>query len=507
MSRANFADIPVYDFSGGQASVKASNTLNLNEFKKLENIIILPAAAGFRPKPGNTKHNSVVLNNGLPLQGIGYGNVSGSKEIYVISATKAFMDEGLTGTFTEITGTASISQSQDNLWDFLKFNNAIIGVGGNGIDVPISRVDNGNFAPLGGSPPTAVGGFVHNNRVFLFAGSTLSWSVLGTHDDYTGDGSGSQDVEADNGEDIVIGLPININTALIFKNSSAHVMSGRTDPFSVFPLSGFPGCVGKKAGIVINGLAYWISPQAKLIISDGKDIIDVKAIPKLHNVDDVLGEVTSARLPQTQLTRKRGKDYDWLIISISRDSGKNNYAIIWDLINRCYITAPTGLNGNGFVAAFDNSDLFIAGHDGFVYKAMVEETTTDASEEGNNVVWSIESDEINLRKNIAIIKIEKVSISFKTATTGSITFKWGYDRSGLPNSTGFSIIPFGDVYGTGLYGTARYTSLKTTNKNINTLGRGNTFKYGLTGSGVTNTVISGFNFIGKQKGEKEYNAR
>ena len=94
-----------------------------------------------------------------------------------MAGTKLFKSDSLDGTMDDVTGTATISSDANNLRDLFVFNDLLIGMGAG--DAPFKYAGGaGSAADLGGSPPSATGGFTYNNRVFGYTGSQIYWSVV-----------------------------------------------------------------------------------------------------------------------------------------------------------------------------------------------------------------------------------------------------------------------------------------------------------------------------------------
>lgn len=499
------AEFPIFDFSGGQASAKRDLTRNPNEFKLIDNLVILPQGAGLRLKPGNVAFNTAL--SGTPnIQGLGYYNIPGTNDYLIaVAGTKIYRSTVSGASFSDVTGSVTITSGRDNRWQLFQFNNKIIGVGG-APNAPFKITNSGNASALGGSPPsTATFGFAHANRVFLGTGDTLYYSVVSNGEDYTSDGSGSLTFDLGSGSDLVAGVELDINNCLIFKEDSTHIMTGRSEPFPTFKLFSGVGCAGKDAAVVADGLAYWITRDGKMVISDGQNLIDVKTVPSLTNVEDLFAAVDPDRRPYIAGTRFRGADFDWIIwsVNINDVDGNNDFAIVWDLNNKCFVEASTGLGANCFALA-PNGTLYFGGFAGDVYTALVEGTYTEASNGDSDITYSLQSDALNLRSLVGCLQVSRFSVATETAGTSTITINYGYDDAGTHRSIDFTTTVTGSLWDTMVWDQDIWSGNKAAFKNIKPLGRGNYFRYELTGTSNVDVRINGFTIYGRKQGQKSF---
>lgn len=495
------------NFAGGQASAKSEGSLGPNEFAKVNNVIILPQGAGIRTKPGNSKYNSSAIGSGNAVQGVGYMKYNDQTEqITAVCNGVISNDEGLTGTFSTL-GSHSVTAGANYLWHMTSLENLMIWVGGND-EFPFSINQTQTISELTDAPKGTFG-VAHNGRLFIGGSaaepSTISWSTLTDITDFSGDGSGSADVNDQDGQKLVAAIPIGLNTLLLAKEKSSYTLTGRSSPFPVFPLFADKGCAGAKAWAVDEGLAYIVDNSPELWITDGTEILDTVKLPALFNIHDEWAEVVTSRKPYIQVEIVRGDDFKWAVISVTRRSGStNNYAYIWDIHNKCWLTASTGLKSNGFTVGLDGT-LYMAGYDGHVYECLQEDLYTEASEGDDDVSWEVRSGQRATGSYTQTNQVQKAMIRHRSESTGQYTFGWGYDTPA--GSTPLSLEnQFGYRYGSGLYGSAVWVSTKFTTATVFTLGRGNFFSWKLSGSNPA--VIDSLSFYGlAKKAPKDFQVR
>jgi hypothetical protein len=234
------------------------------------------------------------MESGAALHGLGYYRQGdGDHFLAAIVGTKIYSSP-MDGTMTDRTGAVTITTGANNIWTSFVMNDNIHFVGG-APDAPIVWTGAGNATTLGGSPPSGNFGLTHNRRAFI--GNTASnpsrmaWSVLGDPTDWSGSGSGTQDIQEGDGDTLVTAVPLNVNHLICFKQNSIHDMITTTAPFPVFPLLRNVGCVGKHATVAVDGLIYFVTPQARMKATDGYKVYDFS-----DSIDDVWDGLNQSRL-------------------------------------------------------------------------------------------------------------------------------------------------------------------------------------------------------------------
>jgi len=511
MATRQSTEISFANFGGGRASVKNPTTLTLNEASDLDNVVIKPSGAGFRSRDGNTEFNATAMVSGsTPVTGLGYfKDTSSSEWLMAVAGTKLYKSDSLDGTMDDITGAVTITSGQNNLWDIFTFNDLSIGVGG-APDAPFKWDGTGNGAALGGSPPSGETGLAWNNRVWIASTSTnpsvIYWSVLADPEDWSGDGSGNATVNKDDGEPITAIEPVNSNILLVFKKNSTHQLVGRSAPFSVFSLFQNTGCVGKHAVVSVDGLVYFVTPRGHMIITDGNEIIDEKVLPSLSSADDVWDGLNRSRLKYIQGFRYKGYDFDHIVWMASNGSSTtNNYAVVWDILNKCWLTHSTGHPANARVVTGDNVP-YIGAYDGKIYKMYVDGTHADASDSGANVAWYWRSDWFTSDSLQKIAQIQRVNIAYETQASGSMTLGYGYDFVKNSRSKTFSIEEKGDTWDESYWDTAIWGGFSDIIKPNFIVGRGNVFNVQFSGSDAVTYNINRYSIFGKQQSDKHFDA-
>jgi hypothetical protein len=446
---------PFNDFGGGQNSNNPSDTIGNNQGMEVENVIILPNGRGIRSRPGDTEFNSSAMVSGsTPVSGLKYyKQADGTEYLTAVAGTKFFKSDSLDGTMDDVTGAITITAGQNNIWTPFVAENVAVYVGG-APDAPFKWTGSGNAAVLGGSPPSGNFGFYHNNRAFI--GNTtanpsrIQWSVLADIEDWSGTGSGSQDVLTNDGDTLVGAGVMNEYTVLLFKQNTVHKLIGRVSPFPVTEVFRNTGAVGKNAIVTVDGLCYFITPKARMEITDGARILSPQ---RIHDVDNVWDGLNSSRLQYIQGRYYEGKNFRWIIWTASNGSStKNDIAIIWDITNQCWIKNPAGFDCNVMDVTQDGT-LYAGHYDGKIYKKLVEAVYTDASESSAAITAKWRSGWRNFGQLYSVKHLDWVVVGAKTETSGKINVRVGADFSEDLISEKVDLSSPGMLWGRGIWGT------------------------------------------------------
>ncbi len=474
----------------------------------MNNIVLKTAGNGFRSREGNTALNSSALIASTAVTGLGYlKTLAGIEYLGATCGAAFYVDVGITGTFADKTGTLTITSGQNNFWSFFQSGANLIGVGG-APNPPLKYTGTGNAALLGGTPPTGRYGFQYGNRTFIMSTvanpSTIYWTIILNSEDWSGVGSGSADVVPDDGDDLVAAAPINLNTVILFKKKSIHLMTGRESPFPVFPLFKGIGCVGVHACVVDAERAYFITPDAKMAVTDGNSIISLTHLP---DIDDVWASFRAFRLPYIQGTILRGPDFDWIVWSCTKSAANtNDYAAVWDLRHECWLTCSSGFESNAYVTTVDNV-TYMGGYDGKVYRQFALTTYTDASNSSTAVSWQVESDWVTISGLLSVKQVGRANILHQTRATGTLTFSYGYDYNESLTASAFSVATTsGAIWDSAQWDSSLWDGYNGKIKNVFCFGRGNAFKWKLSGSSTVSYDVSLVTLFGKNKSQRVFDA-
>ena len=426
--------IRFFDFTGGLNTKSPVTALAYNQALDLQNINLLPSG-GFEKRRGNSAFNSSAMESGAALHGIGYYRQADADEFLVCIVGTKIYTSPMSGTMTDRTAALTITTGANNLWTSFVMNDNIHFVGG-APNAPIVWNGTGNASALGGSPPSGSFGLTHNRRAFI--GNTTSnpsriaWSILGSPADWTGAGSGTQDIQEGDGDTLVTAIPLNVNHLVCFKQNSIHDLITTTAPFPTFPLFNNVGCVGKLAAVLADGLIYFITPQARMKATDGIKIYEFS-----DAIDDVWDGLNQSRIQYISgIYNKRLQQIWWFCSNGSATT--NNYCIVWDIKKQAWLRHTTGVTMN--VATRTQAGTIYGGaYDGKAYQMDVASTYTDASEATPSAISAFwRSGWYDLEKMIESKFFRYVYLSIVSQTTGTFEFGYGFDfvsdRSFVPIS-------------------------------------------------------------------------
>ena len=147
--------IDSYDFTGGINTVSSSVALKQSECRDCQDIDFFPIG-GFSKRNGYTRLSTSPLGTDAVtgLYMARYSLSGGTNIAYMVQGSKLYkMSAALGGTWTDITGSLTITAGNNNIWTFAMLND--ICVAANGVDTPIqisssgvaSALTSGTFTP------------------------------------------------------------------------------------------------------------------------------------------------------------------------------------------------------------------------------------------------------------------------------------------------------------------------------------------------------------------------
>lgn len=503
--------IPIPGFNGGYCGNLPASSLGLNQAADLDNLTVSPDGKSFRIRYGSKAQGTPDNTANITSLGMLYLS-AGNIYIGAICGANFYTNEpSVNGTYASRTGALTITA--DSYWSFVNFNDLMIGFGskvGGSVNAPFKWTGSGDATALGGTPPSATGCFTANNRVFAYntvaAPSSIFWSILGNAEDWTGTGSGSAVVGSlADGEEVKAAAVVSTNTALIFKSNSIHQMVLTASPFPIYPLFNSIGCVGKYAVVEVDGKVYFVSNNRRMFATDGEAIQEFP-----NTADNLWDSISDASLPLVKGARIKQTDHDWIVWTANTANGR--IAIIWDLINKCWLRCTTGYDtiySNIVRNRFDN----------FYYAGTVSGsgTVVDGITFGQGGVYQIDTSTrlydqssvyagtisaywrsgwINQGSPDLIVQPRKMNIQFKTDAGETITINYGYDFNSDQRSATISQTATG--------------SESESSKFVHLTGRGNFFQFKVSSSSsqasANDLRIYGITLGGKNYGQKRITA-
>lgn len=463
-----------FDFTGGLNTKSPVTSLAMNQAMDLQNINILPSG-GFEKRRGNTAFNSsAMVGSTTAVTGLGYyKTAAGVEYMMAIAGTKAFKADNLDGTMDDITGAVTITTGTNNIWTHTNFNDLSIFVGG-APDAPIRWNATGNMTALAGSPPSGSFGFSANNRMFI-GGTTANpsriyWSILGNPEDWTGTGSGSQDVQLNDGDTLVGAAVMGIDHALLFKQNSIHDLAIRTSPFPLFPLFSNVGAISKRGIVVVDGVAYFITPEPRMKATDGTNIIEFP-----DTIDDIWDSLVISRLPYIHGMYYRRLHQIWWFVTTTGST--HDLCIVWDLKRKCWLKHPTGFKMN-CSAMIQNRLAYAGGYDGKIYLQDAASTYVDNSETTTaiNAYWR--SGWMDFGTTIETKNVPYSVLCYTTQVSGTFNYSYGYDfNQDQSSSDPISMQASGSVWDSFLWDVGAWGTNSDATSLVNMAGNGKFFQH------------------------------
>ena len=466
-------NIELNDFSGGLNTFDPEYSSPLNQSPDLDNLTLLDK--GFKKRNGDTAFNSsAMVSSSTAVTGLGYIQFnSGVEFINAVAGTKFYTSTGLSGTMADATGAVSITAAQNNLWTPVNFNNLQIWFGG-APDTPFKYSGSGNIAALGGTPPSAYTAFSANNRIFAISTvaspSIIQWPVVSNPEDWTGTGSGSAQVSLSDGEALQCGIVNGADTAILFKNSSTHMMVTTRAPFPIYQLQKGIGIAGRYAWAIADGVIYFVTPGRRMKATrDGKNF---QSFP--NDINDIWDSINTSRIAYIQGYYHQPLEQIIFIVSTG-SSTSNNYSIIWDIKRECFLRCTTGFKAN--VTAIVQNRRFFAGHyDGKIYEKDKTGVSSDASEASPGAIsayWRTPFK--NLGGLDAIIHPNYFTVAALNESASTLDLSYGFDFSSPQTTQTFSLSSGGSQWDVDEWDVAVWSGARAVAPRMYVLGRGNVF--------------------------------
>jgi len=499
-------EIPVFDLTGGQASNRPVTGLEQNQALEVDNVHSLPGG-GIALRQGDTEVNSTAFASGAAVTGLHwFKQADATKQLVLIANTAVgkidYSGDDPDGTVDTVTGSTVITAGQNNLWfGFTAKDDAYFWGGPSSFDAPF-KFDGTSTSAVSGSAPSGKFAFFHNNRIFVLTDSEVKHSTLTDITDFSGEGSGSAEIDADDGAKLMAAVPLNTDVVLLFKEHSIHQYITTTAPFPRFPLFRDTGAAGPGAVIVDEGVAYFITPQARMKATDGSKVVDFPP-----DMDDEWDAISKTRLPFIRGYVEQGKNFrhiKWVVTGTGGSS--NDKVFIWDLDKKSWWKYAKGHDINAVTHDRDTDTIYTGHYDGKIYKKNVTDTYTDASESGAGIKgfwrWGWQT---NNSFQISVHP-QRLNISLLAQTvTAIMQVQYGFDfikdlRTEDVDSTGVGGTWDIDLWDTGIWG--GQTDII---KNILLFGRGNAFNIKFSNKSAGQPFqLNGFTLSGKQEGQKEF---
>jgi len=465
--------VELEDFSGGLNTFDPEYLSPLSQSPDLDNIVILDK--GIKKRNGDSAWNSSAMgSSSTAVTGAGYIQYdAGTQFLNAVAGTKFYADSGLSGTMADKTGALTITTGLSNIWTPVNFNNLQIWFGG-APDAPFKYSGTGNAAALGGSPPSAFTCFGASNRIFALSTaanpSRIYWPIVSNPEDWTGAGSGSADVAMSDGEALQCGVVTGPDTAILFKNSSTHLMVLTRQPFPIYQLQKGIGIAGRKAFAYANGVTYFVTPGRRMRAT--RDGLNFETFP--NDINDIWDSINTNRI--ANIVGYYYQAREWIVWLVSTGaSTTNNYAIIWDLKHSCFLRCTTGFKAN-VVCTVQNRRFFAGHYDGKLYEKDKATIFSDASETSPGAIsgyWR--SPFKNLGGLDTTLDPLYFTVSALSEASTVLSLSYGFDYSSVQRTQSSSLVAAGALWDSAIWDSSVWGGQNAVQPRMYVNSRGNLF--------------------------------
>lgn len=414
-------------------------TLDIPFLVNAENVVY-GLDGGPRKIPGTNKLNSSALESGAAVMGI-YdfwltGTSGAPAQHRIIHVGAKIKKDDADGSFSDLfTGL-----QHGKVPAYASLNDIVVIASDSTVDVPKSW--NGSTAQnLAGSPPNFAFPATHKNRMWAAGdaakASRLYYSVLLDSEDWAGSGSGSIDIDPDDGDHIT-GIISHKNELWVFKGpykGSIHRITGSAPTGSdAFARTTFIGGLGA----VAHNTLFRFRDDVGFMWSDG-------SVHSL-NATDAFGDFNEAALTRQIQTYLRehvnfsklnlagaaGVSEDgYILFTIPIDSSSTPNAVLmmdyrFQTVRWSLWSAITAISlGNMIDSASSNRQLVAAGgSDGFVRKLGQADRSIDGA---TAISYKVTTPYFSYGAAIAEKTINIASLGISPKNDGDITFGWTAD--------------------------------------------------------------------------------
>ncbi len=452
-------DVFVRHFFGGgwatdfgptaQVDVSQQQTVTIPWLNEADNVVY-ELDGGPRKAPGASKLNSVQMQSGADVKGIydawfsGTGGTPTQRRICHVGTT--IKKDDADGTFTNIfTGLES-----GKVPSYTMLEDLLIMTSDSTADVPKSW-DGSTAQNLAGSPPNFSFCTTHKNRVWASGNaanpSRLYYTVLLTPADWAGSGSGSIDIDPDDG-DIITGIISHRNELIVFKGpnkGSIHRVAGSAptgdDAFSRVPLVKGIGAVWHNTIIpVANDVIFMWSDGTIHSLQATNDFGDYNLSSLSRPINSwIRDHVNKARLRHAWAADWPEKSFALFTVPID-SSQTNNIILMMDYsqgnaVKWAYWSSfnDTQCLAQGVDASDNNARVvFAGGGDGYIRKLG---RPTRSIDDATTISYRVLTPFMSYGSPHNMKNIHGGYLSIQPRNSGNITFGWQRDANAQQTDT------------------------------------------------------------------------
>jgi len=339
--------LAMFDFSGGIVTAKSKTLLADNECEEILNGH-LDAQGSIEQRNGYAPYITADTATTDPITGLYQLRTTAGD--YVIRTQDSLVEWNSSGTWTDVTGTLSVTTTADVRHVFETFRGNVIAT--NGTDIPWKWPGTGNAVvitrAIGGGADTidkAATLVRHRERIVLGdVTATIStvqtrfpsriWpSDAGTLDTWAASPTGKIEINEGDGDSITCLLDV-LGYLVVFKQHSMHRISdfgvaSVQDSIRVAPI----GTPGPHTAIVVESLVYFLDAEGRFWAYDVRQGDNPDGLVELTAGklgDATLSNYVRSRLPQAHLLHDPNRHDIYCFLSQS-GSSTTNVAWVWNL--------------------------------------------------------------------------------------------------------------------------------------------------------------------------------
>lgn len=402
------------NFSGGENTKEPPEDLPQDQAQLLENVRLVGRAGAVKKRKGHARDNSTVLSGtGTGIRGLYRHYWSSGARTIAAFADKLYAGTG--GTYTDITGTATLTA--DQYWNFESWRDALFAA--NGTDGHIWKwTGSGNIADITGAPEDTKDVLAIHHRLWAASGSNLYFSDLGDETTWDTTNDVFAIAENDGSEIHRIAAPFG-QYIMVFKETSVHMLFGDTiDTFGTRPMFENLGLVAPRSLAVTDNLAIWVSHRG-IHLFDGERLHDIGE-PKQDEIELALEDDNLQKLMAGGLN---GFLY-FLSFPSSSSSTENDRTIVYDLRRRAWVSDTRGFNAFAQAIGPGDGGEFYAGD---VKDGQVYQLDTGEDDDGSDIKWTVKTRKVDFGERQAIKGLQRIRRDGSIPSSASVTMSFDID--------------------------------------------------------------------------------
>lgn len=433
------------------------------------------------------------------VAGLGYHqSTTGTSFLGIVVGTNVFTSgNSYGGTFTNVTGTITITTGQTNQAQFTSFRD--YGIMCTNSDPPIRILNASAFRIVGASTGAktceSFNNYLllgHTSEDAVIYGSRLRWSDLNSITSWPA--NNYIDIEPDDGDSITA-IKRYQNTLYVFKKRSIHevIITGNSgaDAFIVRPVARGIGAYAKNSVVPIEtrGIVFLGADGIYLFDGSNFEFISDPIQTKINNLN-------RSRYPYAVGALYPAKHQLWLAVSAGSETS-NDTILVWDYIQEAW-SVYDGITANALTTVEDSNGnilLFSGDNTGNLYKQ-----DTGTSDEPAGVTTAISSFYTTPDLTIGMPETDKsfkylyVFTSITNTTNITVDVSYNY-AAGFQDSHLLSVGQTGAAWGTATWGTSLWPSAGTNISRITLDRRAKSVRIKFSDNSATNLGILGWTLV------------